>query len=167
MTFIGVDPGPRKSGAAIVDVDFGLIWMAHDSNKEIIKTIKPYLEQGNAVLGYEWVQNYGRVVGETVMRTAHTCGRLFELAHDKNNFIHEPTRPKIVRHFTGKTNSKKPEVRDKILERFGGEDSKKKGGALYGISNHKWDALAVCIYLGETIYDIDRLFWTEQSWSSL
>ena len=37
--------------------------------------------------------------------------------------------------------------------------AKKKGGVLKGITNHAWDALAVCVYICETVYDYNKDDW--------
>lgn len=119
------------------------------------------LDDSEMVIGYEWVKNYGRVVGEDVLRTAYTCGRVRELGSHGGDY-HEVTRPEVIRHFTGRTNLPKSEVRKVLLDRFGGETAKKKGGLLHGITNHAWDALAVCIYLCENVYDYDKNYWGNQ-----
>jgi len=165
MVIIGVDPGTRESGLAIVDFERRTIEMHHMLNGDVLHRIdaEAFLKS-DVVVGYEWVQCYGGVVGQDVFRTAFMCGRVHEMATPRCG-TYEPTRPMVVKHFTGRSNHKKPVVREKILERFGGKDARKKGGPLYGVSNHKWDALAICMFIGETIYDIEKTIWNEKSWS--
>ena len=159
MKVFGVDPGTKKSGWCYLelDPDNGVIEIrfGHDLNRLVLGYMKESIKSSD-VLGYEWLRSYGRAVGEDVFRTCYMCGRLRE-AHGGN--FHEPTRPDVIKHFTGRTNLPKPEVRKVLLSRFGGENAKKKGGILHGITNHAWDALAICVYLCEDIYGYDREYW--------
>lgn len=149
LRIFGVDPGTKKSGWCYMHLDedgvtrleFGHCW-----NRIVIEELIQFNSlRSELVLGYEWLRNYSGVVGEDVFRTCYMCGRLRgEYRGDK---FHEPTRPEIIKHFTGRTNLPKSEVRKVLLSRFGGENAKKKGGLLQGITNHAWDALAVCVYL--------------------
>ena len=163
MRIFGVDPGPKQSGWCYMDL--GSDWVSelkfgHSWNRVMLTHQSQFGEsQGSAMtLAYEWVKNYGRVVGEDVLRTAYTCGRIRELGSQGGEY-HEVTRPDVIKHFTGRTNLPKSEVRKELLDRFGGAESKKKGGILAGISNHAWDALAVCIYVCEDIYDYAENYW--------
>ena len=139
-------------GGGLLELRFGHGW-----NREVITQLK---DEDPHVLGYEWVKSYGRAVGEDVFRTAYMCGRVREAAPLLDKF-YEPVRPEIIRHFTGRTNLPKPEVRKVLLSRFGGDTAKKKGGVLHGISNHAWDALAVCIYLCEKEYGFSKDYWKD------
>jgi hypothetical protein len=164
MRIFGVDPGTKKSGWCYLEVDpnFGVTELAfgHDLNRRVVGAGAMFGSKGpdNMVTGYEWVRNYGGVVGEDVFRTAYMCGRVREVC-DKYGVFHEPTRPEIIKHFTGRTNLPKPEVRKVLLNRFGGDNAKKKGGPLHGITNHAWDALAVCVYLCEEVYGYGKEDW--------
>ncbi len=161
MKIFGVDPGTKKSGWCYINIHKveGLkeINFGHDFNSLVIEQGKQY--SPSLIIGYEWVKNYGRVVGEDVFRTAYMCGRVREALSLNANFF-EPTRPCIIKHFTGRTNLPKSEVRKVLLDRFGGPDAKKAGGPLHKISNHAWDAMAVCLYIKEYIYGIDKKIWS-------
>ena len=164
MIIFGVDPGTKKSGWCWMDLDkdFGVqaIAFGHDLNRTVIGTmVNLGKDKGELVTGYEFVKSYGRAVGEDVFRTAYMCGRVREACESFGPF-HEPVRPEIVRHFTGRTNLPKPEVRKVLLSRFGGENAKNKTGLLHGITNHAWDALAVCMYLCESVYGYDEAYWS-------
>jgi len=154
MKVFGSDPGQKKSGWCSLDVDdtFGVIDISfgHDWNRVVIDMLK---ENPPDVLGYEWVRSYGRAVGQDVFRTAYMCGRLRQ-AFDGP--FHEPDRPEIIRHFTGRTTHKKPVVRKVLKERFGSDTNNR----LKGITNHAWDALAVCIYVYEVFYGYHETSWS-------
>jgi len=151
MRILGVDPGQKKSGWCSIsagedclqEISFG-----HDWNAEVIEILNKFQPE---VVGYEWVQSYGRAVGEDVFRTAYMCGRVRQ-AH--NSCFCEPTRPEVIKHFTGRSNLPKPEVRKVLKERFEGNTD-----AIKGITNHAWDALAVCVYVLETEYGYSKDYW--------
>jgi len=121
LRIFGVDPGTKKSGWCYINLECDIeIKFGHDWNRIVIEELRQFNSlRSELVLGYEWLQNYGGVVGEDVFRTCYMCGRLRE-AHVGDKF-HEPTRPTIIKHFTGRTNLKKNEVRKVLLSRFGGE----------------------------------------------
>lgn len=165
----GIDPGTTKSGVARVEYGVGhtpCIGFWHESNNAVLQRVWNDSSLNVLNISYEWVQSYGRVIGEEVLRTAYMCGRLREVAHLNGYDTHEPTRPQIIRYFTGQTNVKKAHVRQALLDRFGGSMAKRKGQVLYGISNHMWDALAICIYVAEDIYDVEQKIWEETNWDT-
>jgi len=85
MRIFGVDPGTKKSGWCYINTDWASVTFGHDWNRVVIDKLHDCAPE---VLGYEWLQNYGGVVGEDVFRTCYMCGRLRE-AHVGDKF-HEP-----------------------------------------------------------------------------
>jgi len=148
LRVFGVDPGQKKSGWCYLTTS-GVLDFGHDWNRVVIEKL---LYSKPEILGYEWVKSYGLVVGEDIFRTAYMCGRLRQGHSGK---FHEPTRPDIVKYFTGRTTHKKPVVREVLKKRFEGNNH-----LIKGITNHAWDALAICIYIGESIYGIDQAYWS-------
>lgn len=163
MRIFGVDPGPKSSGWCYLNIEDNYITeieFGHNLNR-IMLTKQVELGDSDVsemVIGYEWVKNYGRVVGEDVLRTAYTCGRVRANGQTYGRF-YEPTRPTIIKHFTGRSNLPKSQVRKALLDRFGDDRVKSKGGILHGITNHAWDALAVCMYLCEEEYNYGKEYW--------
>ena len=149
MIITGIDPGTKQSAIVTLTLD-GTVMRSISYNLTENERVEDILRWDKAdVMVYEWIQNYGRVVGEEVLRTAYWCGRFASAAENSGMLVEFTTRPKIVRHFTGQTNVKKAHVRQAILDRFGGSSAKRKGNILHGISNHLWDALAVAMFMLE------------------
>jgi len=153
MKVFGADPGQKKSGWCAMDADstFGIqsISFGHEWNS---LTLGKLITDPPDALGYEWVKSYGRAVGEDVFRTAYMCGRLRQAF---TGVFYEPTRPEIIQHFTGRSNLKKVAVREVLKARFGANNN----NYLKGITNHAWDALAVCIYVYEVFYEYPKTCW--------
>jgi Holliday junction resolvasome RuvABC endonuclease subunit len=170
MIVYGIDPGTTHSGLGRIemgeDVEHPSVFFCYDHNNVIMQKLWEESHFHDFIVGYEWVQNYGRVIGEEVLRTAYMCGRMRELVHVRSFEFHEPTRPQIVNHFTGVTNAKKPHVRQAILDRFGGSIAKKKGNVLNGISNHMWDGLAICMFIMEGTKNVNEEQWRKESWGT-
>lgn len=154
MKIFGIDPGTLHSALAVIDSEDPQI-IIHKEWK-LNTSIEDYIlwefQEGD-VLGVEWVANYGRVVGEEVLRTAYAAGRFSLLADQRGaSRIVEDTRPMINKHFCGTGSVPKAHCRQALLDRWGGKPAKLKGGALYPISNHIYDALAVAVYVSDKYY---------------
>lgn len=151
MRIFGVDPGSLHSGLAVIDIDGKVLdkkWVLNDN-------IEAYLlfemDKGDH-FGCEWIQNYGRMVGESTFRSAYAAGRFAYVASVSGaTRIWEPTRPEVLKHHCGRSNVDKPALRAQLLERYGGKSAKKKGQDLHGISNHIWDALAVALFIKDKL----------------
>lgn len=166
MIIIGVDPGTTSSGLAIISLgEEDWVEFFHLPNALVMTKLTGLAQFRDMVVGYEWLQSYGMAVGESVFRTCHMCGRLKHFADVHGFTVIERTRPQIVKYFTGRSNLKKAAVRSTLLDRFGGNMAKQKGGVLYGISNHMWDALAICVYIYEENYAIKQEQWGETNWN--
>lgn len=149
----GIDPGTIHSALAVIEYDnpLNVVYKAWKLNSEIEDYLTWEFNKDD-VFGVEWVANYGRVVGEEVLRTAYAAGRFSVLAEQKGSSkVLQPTRPMINKHFCGTGSVPKQHCRQALLDKWGGKKAKLKGGALYPISNHIWDALAVALYAKEKI----------------
>ena len=153
MRIIGIDPGTLHSGLAVIDSEDETIihHKAWTLNLQIESYLLFEMDKGDH-FGCEWVQNYGRVIGEETLRAAYYAGRFAYIAtNNQAERIWEPTRPEILGHHCGSRNVPKSNLRQAILDRYGGKEAKKKGNPLHGISNHIWDALAVALYIKDNL----------------
>lgn len=161
MIIYGIDPGTYKSAIVKLEMD-GQEILSNDMKVVTNRDVENILlwEPGDKMI-YEWVQNYGRVVGQEVLKTCYWCGRFAAQSENAGMEVLSAKRPEVVRHFTGQTNVPKPHVRQAVLDRFGGTKAKRKGGVLYGVSNHTWDALALIIYILEEKNVCNPERWTK------
>jgi hypothetical protein len=51
----------------------------------------------------------------------------------------------VKMHLCGTTKAKDSNIRQAIVDKFGGIQATKKGGSLYGINSHVWPALGVAL----------------------
>jgi hypothetical protein len=139
MIILGIDPGPRES--AYVRLDGGTI-LAHDylPNDEL-RAILRWNPRCYDVMVIEWIEGYGLTVGRETFETCLWVGRFIEVSgHDVRL-----GRKAIKSHLCNTTQAKDKDVREAVMDKFGGRDSIKKGGPLHGITSHLWAALACAI----------------------
>jgi hypothetical protein len=154
VTILAIDPGTVQSAWVVYDpswcrvVDFGI-----EPNSELIDRLRswhdfarlgehPFLDF--AVV--EKIESYGMPVGAEVFATVHWSGR-FEEALYPTPVVLLPRRA-VKLHLCGDSRAKDPNIRQALLDRFGGKlatGTKKAPGPLYGIHADLWAALAVAV----------------------
>lgn len=102
----------------------------------------------------EMVQSFGMAVGRDVFETAYWVGR-YAAAWDGTIIAamgctaERMFRKDIKLQVCGNFRAKGGEIRQSLIDRFGGKTiaigKKATPGPLFGISSHKWSALAVAI----------------------
>lgn len=150
MIIVGVDPGTTDSSAVIFNgteaaskVEYpnaGLLDWLEDTDQ---------FTGGQAVLAIEWIESFGMAVGREVFETCYWVGRF---AQAWRGPVVRVTRRQVKLHLCQSMRAKDANIRQALLDRFGGKaavGTKAKPGPLYGISAHKWSALAVAV----TYYD--------------
>lgn len=143
---LAIDPGPTES--AYVIWDGHLMNHGHVGNWEMRRLIQ--VEYRLACdLAIEMVACYGMPVGRETFETCLWIGRFHELARREPRLVY---RKDIKLHLCQSMRAKDSNVMQALKDRFGGSaavGTKKKPGPLYGISNHKWAAIAVAIYAAD------------------
>ena len=144
----GIDPGPEKSAFVEAEIT-GLVGV----EDHIVVYNRGWVENWEVlshlcatpanVCAIEWLQSYGLGVGATTFETAYWCGRFAQVALTHGMTEVRVTRPKVASFVAGVQRPRDPDVRRGLIARFGSE---KKGGPLYKITGHMWDALAVATY---------------------
>ncbi len=145
---MAIDPGPEKSAFVLYD---GKV-VAKDivGNRHLLEAIKSEEQAGKLVV--EMIASYGMPVGAEVFETCVWIGRFIEA----NNGAHAKVYRKDVKlHLCGQPRAKDPNVRQALIDRFGGKEkaigSKKRPGPLYGIKGDMWAALAVAVTYADTV----------------
>lgn len=101
-------------------------------------------------LSIEMIASQGMSVGQETFDTAMWVGRYVE-AWDSCCFDSILVyRREIKLHLCGSSRAKDANVRQALIDRFGGKDKaigkKSSPGPLYGVSKHAWAALAVAVF---------------------
>jgi hypothetical protein len=152
MRLLSIDPGPKHSGAVIVNLTTGSVEKAwpeikNDDLRDFINGSPEAFEKA----AIEMVASYGMAVGKDVFETVRWIGRLEE------SLIRMKTSPIMVYRKDVKMSlcqsmrAKDANIRQAILDLYpatGGGKTPQVGtkaapGPLFGISKHAWSALAV------------------------
>lgn len=149
----GIDPGTRQSG-----------WVCLSANRVTSSGVSPnehVLERIRAMSGYasvgmlepttlaiERYEARGMPTGEDSIETILWTGRFWQAWH-KPKEVRLVLRRFVKLTLCGSTKAKDPNVRQALIDRFGGKEaaigSKKAPGPLYGVSSHAWAALGVAV----------------------
>ena len=150
---IAVDPGNEQSAY--------LIWgknkvegMGIVSNYDL-KAMLKNANKKEYILVIEMIASYGMPVGETIFETCLWIGKFLEMwdreIFSKSKLVY---RKDIKLHLCGTARAKDSNIRQALIDKFGGREKaigkKANPGILYGIKKDLWQALAVAIFYSET-----------------
>ena len=144
MTVLAIDPGPTTSAAVLWDGE--RVINAEDyANADLLRILSRQ-EQAD-MLVIEQVVHYGTGMpaGAEVFDTVFWSGRFAQAFSSAGGTFDRLSRPKIKMHLCGSMRAKDPNIRQALIDRFGVVGTKKAPGRLFGISGHKWAALAVAV----------------------
>ncbi len=149
MTIYAVDPGTKQSA---------IVWLAMDGplvdtvmgeilpNNEMLyvlgaRTLSNY---GPSHLVIEQIESMGMAVGREVFETVFASGRFAQAweSNRRGTWSMLPRRA-VKLALCGSMKAKDTNIRQALLDRYGGAASAKKGGPLYGLKSHMWSALAI------------------------
>ncbi len=151
MNILGLDPGPMQT-AWVVYVPEEKRVLSHgiQDNETVIQTRFSGLDH----VVCEWVSSYGMPVGAEVFDTVEWVGRYHQYAILAGIRFDKIKRATIKMHLCNSMRAKDSNVRQSIIDRFGGRDTaigkKKTPGPLHSIKSHEWSALAVVVTWAET-----------------
>lgn len=136
---LSIDPGTTKSAYVLLDdseqlVDVGIL--PNESMVEQLQIVAP------AELVIEMIESYGMAVGSEIFVTCRWTGR-FQQAFHAPNRVEFLGRKAVKLNLCGSARAKDANIRQAIIDRYGGSAAIRKGGPLYKVSSHIWAALAV------------------------
>ena len=150
-SILGIDPGPVESG---------LCWLldGRPASPAICSTEKALLAiwaaPPSTIVVIEKLECYGMAVGAEVFETAYVIGRLQQTVFDaaargkEIGFVMLPRRA-VKSHLCNSAKAKDANIAQALKDRFGGKGTRKKPGALFGIKDHAWSALALAVTFAE------------------
>lgn len=168
---LAIDPGNRQSAYCLLGPDLRPIQFSKLDNELMYAEVCDVLRELHSLLCIgtdqevtdlvdivvEWVQSYGKPVGQDVFRTIEWIGMLKDRFHKAGFEVNEVVRSEersAICH-SGKANDAM--VRAALIERFApevpnkGKGSKKDPGWFYGFRADVWQAYAV----GVTYHDLN------------
>lgn len=141
---LAIDPGSEWSAFVLWDgarvVEHGYL-----KNRELLERIKARTFGGPFLTVVEQIESFGMAVGASVFETVFWSGRFAEAS---SAFARLP-RKTIKLHLCQTLRAKDSNVRQALIDRFGGREAamgkKAAPGPLYGVTSHRWSALAVAV----------------------
>lgn len=146
---LGLDPGPTHSAVVCYEPQqgIGLCEFHYLDNAAMRAFLREYPAVPGDVLVIEQIAAMGMAVGGEVFETCVWSGRFWECWPQR---VERLKRVPIKMHLCGTSSAKDANVRRALMDRFGGDASVKKGGALYRVSGDCWAALAVAVTYADT-----------------
>jgi len=150
MTLIlGCDPDPKGFAWVLIDSDLKVVDHGKDEFHAACNALFGSTDETIRV-AIERVAGYGMSVGQEVFDTAWMSGRIY----DAVGFL-DPNPRMIFRRdvkvcICGDTKAKDKNIRQAIIDIYGGKQETRKGGKLHGITADRWAALAVALTASRT-----------------
>jgi hypothetical protein len=147
MIVIGIDPGPEESAFVVWDgekilrageMGNGLLLYEFQYRENLTPPMK------DAAIAIEQIRGFGVIASDKLFDTCHWTGRFVQAWGE--NVCRMVPRKKVIAHLCGlgaKGNDRF--VREALIARIGEPGTKKEPGPTYGLSGHKWAALAVAV----------------------
>ena len=139
MTTIGIDPGPREFS-----------WVQWNGSRVVAcgdcpnRNASALDQNKGSVIAIEWIESFGMAVGREVFETVFSIGAMATAAANVCHVRLVPRRD-VKLHLCASPRAKDGNIRQALIDRFGSVGTKKNPGPLFGISNHRWAALAVAV----------------------
>lgn len=140
---IGIDPGPRESAFVVWDGE-RVVSSGDLPNQELAT----YLDSACSPVACEWIESFGMAVGREVFETVFAVG-MFSQHVDRLRLV---PRRDVKLHLCQSPRAKDTNIRQALIDRCGDVGTKKNPGPLFGISQHRWAALAVAV----TAHDLSK-----------
>lgn len=142
---ISIDPGTEKSGICIItDPKRGPFQAAKLENYKVLRYL---FGKRDHKLSIETMTATGMAVGESTFKTAIWIGRFLQQHNGSHRLV---KRGEVKIHICGSMQAKDSNIRQALIDRFGGKGTKEAPGLLYGFTNDLYSALAIGLTALET-----------------
>jgi hypothetical protein len=142
-TIYAIDPGTTHSALVRVQDDGLTVGGMWTNDMLCINLHEGVFPQG--VLVIEQIEAMGMAVGKETFETVFWSGRFAQAWEQRLRPWSRVTRRQVKLHLCGSMKAKDANIRQALIDRYGGIACTKKGGALHGIKSHLWAALAVAV----------------------
>lgn len=146
MIVLGCDPGTTESSFVLFDGQRVVLHGAAE-NEELLRHLHNLAVTDGflgvrTVFAIEWIESFGMAVGREVFESCYWIGRFVQAWKGQSARV---TRRQVKLHLCGSMKAKDANIRQALLDKLGPVGTSKNPGPLYGISKHKWSALAVAV----------------------
>lgn len=143
---IAIDPGYLESAYVALD-GTRLMDYAKEANAEVLDQLRHVSCDRNCHLVIEEIQNFGMPAGAELFETVFWSGRFAQAWAERGLPWSRLTRKAVVGHICHNGAAKDANVRQAILDRYGGKAAaigrKASPGPLYGFKSDLYSALAL------------------------
>jgi len=155
-----IDPGPQQSALVIYNPGTSGPPIVNNftvQNAEMLQFISDRSRRSDEHLVIEQVASMGMPVGAETFETVFWSGRFAQAWTGYRPPLmpwDRVTRHAVKIHLCGSMRAKDANIRQAILDKFGGSSAigkKASQGPLYGVKGHEFAALAVALTFAETI----------------
>ncbi len=157
MVIYAIDPGTTISALVVYD-PFARAITNHQTlpNPELLAEISQRTRTARHHLVIEMVESFGMAVGKETFETVFWAGRFAQSWAGYHALMpwSRVTRREVKLHLCGSMKAKDANIRQAILDRFGGSSAiglKQTPGPLYGVKGHEFAALAVALTYADTV----------------
>lgn len=154
MIILAIDPGTTESAWVkfVLNVYPGRIDRhGFEPNFMLLDNLEKY-SIGCSYIVCEEIACYGMAVGKEVLDTVRFTGRLEERSLVISVPFRLMPRREVKMHLCHSMQAKDANIRQALIDKFGGKSAqgtKEAPGPLYGISSHRWSALAIAVTAAE------------------
>lgn len=139
---LGIDPGYTQSAWVYLDDSGRPVRFGIDRNEMVLAAL--IIERGQHDVVIEKIASMGMAVGEETFDTVLWSGRFIQ-AYRTLDRTWRLTRMAVKMHLCNSSRARDPNIRQALIDRFGGIVATKKGGVLHGVASDMWAALAVAV----------------------
>jgi len=151
MNLLVIDPGTNESAILSWNGD-KVADHSVDRNDLILDKLAKGNTQVRQTLAVEMVASYGMSVGKEVFETVLWIGRFIQqwkvATGDDARLVY---RRDIKLHLCGSMRAKDANIRQALIDRIGPQGKKANPGPTYGLAKHDWAALAIAVYVADTV----------------
>lgn len=130
MIILAIDPGTEQSACLWYHPDDGSLGVHNiRPNGEVLSSLRYPQDWSDSVVVCEMVQHYGSglAVGKETFETVRWIGRFQEAVEARGGRFEILYRPAIKAHLCGSAKAKDGNVRQALIDRFGGDSIALKG----------------------------------------
>ena len=145
---LGIDPGNEQSAYCLLRPDYSVSAFGKLPNPELLDLLtdaRDFMSM-RPLVAIEMVASYGMPVGREVFETCVWIGKFAHAVESAHRitpaFVY---RRDVKLHLCGQARAKDANVRQALIDRFGGKGTKASPGHFYGFSGDAWQAAAVAV----------------------
>lgn len=141
---VGIDTGTTQSAMVVCDAQTLYPYKAIKlANAEIERQLEQILYNGFAIVGIERLENHGMPIGQFTIETIIEIGRLTYICDRFGAKWDYVLRSQEKMELCFNPRAKDGNIRQALIDIYGGKGTKKNQGWFYGFKADQWQAYAV------------------------